>query len=286
MIIGKPQPPCDDLPTAALRRPRSADRRRRGLALDGLTCGAPVHRMADVVAAAKKPLRAGDVFDGEGGYTVYGLLENSAAVARRPGADRPHARGDDPARHPAGRPAHLGRHRTPRVVRARPAAGAGLQQIDAATRWRRVGLKTTATQTAAADGRLRAGGTDAAARRRPTGRRRSPAHRRPWRRCARAGPRTSLGYAPIASECAIAAPPRTPPPARIAVWQKFQWFRPVGLTRPPPRRPPHVRGDHHQRRIEQPPLVEVREQCGDGSVEDRQQVLAQRRKLSTWQSQL
>jgi predicted homoserine dehydrogenase-like protein len=52
------------------------------LALDGVTCGQPRYRAADVVAAAKKALRPGDVLDGEGGYAVYGLIED-AAVARR-----------------------------------------------------------------------------------------------------------------------------------------------------------------------------------------------------------
>jgi predicted homoserine dehydrogenase-like protein len=43
--------------------------------------GAPIGRISEVVAAAKKPLKAGTVLDGEGGYTVYGLIEK-AAIAR------------------------------------------------------------------------------------------------------------------------------------------------------------------------------------------------------------
>ena len=45
--------------------------------LDGQTCGTPVGQISDVVAAAKKPLQPGTVLDGEGGYTVYGLLEKA-----------------------------------------------------------------------------------------------------------------------------------------------------------------------------------------------------------------
>ena len=52
------------------------------LLLRGETCGAPLYRSADVVAVAKKRLAAGERLDGEGGYMVYGLLED-AAVARR-----------------------------------------------------------------------------------------------------------------------------------------------------------------------------------------------------------
>lgn len=45
------------------------------------TCGTPIGRYAEVACAAKKPLPAGTVLDGEGGYCTYGLLEK-AAVAR------------------------------------------------------------------------------------------------------------------------------------------------------------------------------------------------------------
>ena len=50
----------------------------------GIDVGAPLHRAAEVVAAAKKPLQPGDELDGEGGFCVYGLAER-ADVAR---ADR------------------------------------------------------------------------------------------------------------------------------------------------------------------------------------------------------
>ena len=43
--------------------------------------GAPLGRISEVVAAAKKPLKAGTILDGEGGYTVYGLIEK-AGIAR------------------------------------------------------------------------------------------------------------------------------------------------------------------------------------------------------------
>jgi predicted homoserine dehydrogenase-like protein len=49
--------------------------------LNGETCGTPIGQVAEVVSAAKKPLPAGTVLDGEGGYCVYGLLEK-AEVAR------------------------------------------------------------------------------------------------------------------------------------------------------------------------------------------------------------
>ena len=43
--------------------------------------GTPIGQHAEVICAAKKSLSAGTVLDGEGGYCVYGLLEN-AVVAR------------------------------------------------------------------------------------------------------------------------------------------------------------------------------------------------------------
>ena len=51
------------------------------IALDGQTSGHPIGHYAEVVTAAKKPLAAGTVLDGEGGYCAYGLLEK-AALAR------------------------------------------------------------------------------------------------------------------------------------------------------------------------------------------------------------
>ncbi|MFZ5540872.1 MAG: NAD(P)H-dependent oxidoreductase [Pseudomonadota bacterium] len=47
--------------------------------LRGEPTGAPVAFNADVVATAKRDLRAGEVLDGEGGYTVYGKLLPAAA---------------------------------------------------------------------------------------------------------------------------------------------------------------------------------------------------------------
>ncbi|MBX9625577.1 MAG: Gfo/Idh/MocA family oxidoreductase [Gemmataceae bacterium] len=52
------------------------------LLVRGETCGGPVHRAAEVVAAAKMRLAPGTELDGEGGYTVYGLLEDAAAARR------------------------------------------------------------------------------------------------------------------------------------------------------------------------------------------------------------
>jgi predicted homoserine dehydrogenase-like protein len=46
--------------------------------------GAPVCFNADVVAVAKRDLKAGETLDGEGGYTVWGrLMPASASVAAR-----------------------------------------------------------------------------------------------------------------------------------------------------------------------------------------------------------
>ncbi len=49
--------------------------------LNNETCGRPIGQFAEVVSAAKKPLPAGTVLDGEGGYCVYELIEK-AALAR------------------------------------------------------------------------------------------------------------------------------------------------------------------------------------------------------------
>jgi predicted homoserine dehydrogenase-like protein len=43
--------------------------------------GAPVRHTSEVVAAAKKRLAPGTILDGEGGYTVYGMIEK-ASIAR------------------------------------------------------------------------------------------------------------------------------------------------------------------------------------------------------------
>ena len=50
--------------------------------LFGETTGTPIGHFADVIASAKKPLTAGTVLDGEGGYCLYGMIER-ALVARR-----------------------------------------------------------------------------------------------------------------------------------------------------------------------------------------------------------
>ncbi len=50
------------------------------MAVLGDDVGAPTCRAAEVVAAAKRPLRAGETLDGEGGYTVYGLAERHDAA--------------------------------------------------------------------------------------------------------------------------------------------------------------------------------------------------------------
>ncbi|MDE0218195.1 MAG: SAF domain-containing protein [Spirochaetaceae bacterium] len=50
------------------------------MAVLGDDVGAPTCRAAEVVAAAKRPLRAGETLDGEGGYTVYGMAERHDAA--------------------------------------------------------------------------------------------------------------------------------------------------------------------------------------------------------------
>lgn len=50
--------------------------------LRGEPTGAPVAFNADVVATAKRDLAAGEMLDGEGGFTVYGKLLPAAASLR------------------------------------------------------------------------------------------------------------------------------------------------------------------------------------------------------------
>ena len=50
--------------------------------LSGETIGAPIGQISEVVAAVKKPLAAGTILDGEGGFTVCGLAER-AEIARQ-----------------------------------------------------------------------------------------------------------------------------------------------------------------------------------------------------------
>ncbi|MGO3884919.1 MAG: NAD(P)H-dependent oxidoreductase [Mycetocola sp.] len=51
--------------------------------LRGVATGAPVGFYADVVAAAKKDLTAGEILDGEGGFTVWGKLISAEASVER-----------------------------------------------------------------------------------------------------------------------------------------------------------------------------------------------------------
>ena len=53
------------------------------MVLDGAVTGTPIGQFSEVVCAAKKPLRAGETLDGEGGYCVYGLLEKAADPSPR-----------------------------------------------------------------------------------------------------------------------------------------------------------------------------------------------------------
>jgi predicted homoserine dehydrogenase-like protein len=43
--------------------------------------GAPLYRASEVVALAKRELAPGTILDGEGGFTLYGVIER-AAIAR------------------------------------------------------------------------------------------------------------------------------------------------------------------------------------------------------------
>ena len=52
------------------------------VALRGEATGVATCWNADVVATAKRDLRAGDLLDGEGGYTVWGKLLPAATLAR------------------------------------------------------------------------------------------------------------------------------------------------------------------------------------------------------------
>ncbi|GMA24429.1 hypothetical protein GCM10025864_21880 [Luteimicrobium album] len=52
-------------------------------ALQGVATGSPVGFYADVVATAKRDLRAGETLDGEGGYTVWGKLITAATSVER-----------------------------------------------------------------------------------------------------------------------------------------------------------------------------------------------------------
>ena len=45
--------------------------------LYGESTGAPIDHLSEVVAAAKKNLKSGTILDGEGGYTVYGIIEKA-----------------------------------------------------------------------------------------------------------------------------------------------------------------------------------------------------------------
>ena len=53
--------------------------------LAGEATGSPAEFAGDVVATAKRNLSAGEVLDGEGGYTVYGRLQPSVAAIRTQG---------------------------------------------------------------------------------------------------------------------------------------------------------------------------------------------------------
>ena len=96
------------------------------MAVLGDDVGAPTCRAAEVVAAAKRPLRAGETLDGEGGYTVYGTGRAARRRARRePGADGAHPRRRRQGGHRRGRDDHVRQRRGAGVPEPQPLAGAG-----------------------------------------------------------------------------------------------------------------------------------------------------------------
>ncbi|MDT7579294.1 MAG: hypothetical protein QOK35_558, partial [Pseudonocardiales bacterium] len=50
--------------------------------LRGVATGSPIGFYGDVVATAKKDLAAGELLDGEGGYTVWGKLVSAETSVR------------------------------------------------------------------------------------------------------------------------------------------------------------------------------------------------------------
>ena len=103
--------------------------------LAGEATGCPNALVGDVVATAKRDLSAGEVLDGEGGYTVYGRLQPAATAARVGGlpiglAHKVTLLNDIPAGTPIGwsdvrydptDPAVLARREMERMFAARPA---------------------------------------------------------------------------------------------------------------------------------------------------------------------
>ena len=61
--------------------------------LRGEPTGCPIGFLADVVARAKRDLRAGELLDGEGGYTVHGALMPARAAVSEGGLPIGLARG-------------------------------------------------------------------------------------------------------------------------------------------------------------------------------------------------
>ena len=69
-------------------------------ALRGEPTGQPHGFRGDVASVAKRDLRAGEMLDGEGGYTVWGkLMPAAASLEGRRAADRPGAPGEAEERH-------------------------------------------------------------------------------------------------------------------------------------------------------------------------------------------
>ena len=104
--------------------------------LAGEATGCPAAFAGDVVATAKRNLSAGEVLDGEGGYTVFGRLQPSATATRIGGlpiglAHNVTLLNDVPAgspigwsdvRHAAADPAILIRREMERTFATRPAS--------------------------------------------------------------------------------------------------------------------------------------------------------------------
>ena len=110
-----PAVPPEPARDAADGRPRRAVRRRGAHA-------ARARRPAMSIALAKRDLKAGETLDGVGGFTCYGVIENTPGRAPgRPAADGPRGRLRPQARPAEGRRDPLRRRRPAAGARQRPA---------------------------------------------------------------------------------------------------------------------------------------------------------------------
>ena len=108
-------------------------------ALRGEPTGQPHGFRGDVAAVAKRDLRAGEMLDGEGGYTVWGkLVPAAASLEGRRAADRPRPSPQAEARRRPWRDRALERRRVRRQQRHdqdTEGDGGGVRQRDANRHW-------------------------------------------------------------------------------------------------------------------------------------------------------